>query len=549
MPTTTNMGMVLPTVGVTVDPTWASNLNDALTDKVDVHDHTTGLGVQVPTAGLNINDDLSFQSNDAIDLRSVALNNNVATLPSGDIRALYASGGDLYYNNNSGNPVRITSGSNLDTGSLALNVWELTELAGNLTILYSDSFVVVNTDTSAARTINLPAASSVTAGRYFTFKDKTGDAATFNITIVPNGSDTIDEAASSTTVNTSYGSLTLISDGVSNWLTNASLGGFVKLGGDLLGDGSSVLAPRVGTLTGIAGLITFDNNVALNTRNLADNANINVAKVNTSNILKLGDTSFESDLDGTILRLVASTGNAYLNSAIDTWIEAGNNIEIQSPNDLLIGVINDANVEVLHNLTNQVNNDIAWTIGRNWGSTVAGHYSMAGGGNVTVTGAGDGYFYAYNEMDVRSNNTYVNGDVLLSLAAPTTTILATTLTIDVGTSILMGGPKVTTVGKIYMPTKAVTSSPYTVDTTTNDYIIFVDSTGGAISINLPAADNGRVLFIQDVGGAANTNNITLVRNGSDTIQGVGANYVMDADYQGVTLAAYSGNSWFIIGTQ
>lgn len=108
---------------------------------------------------------------------------------------------------------------------------------------------------------------------------------------------------------------------------------------------------------------------------------------------------------------------------------------------------------------------------------------------------------------------------------------------------------ITLTGQLYLPTKAVTSSPYTVDTTTKDVVIFVDSTTGARTINLPAASIGRTLIIQDVGGYAGTNNITLVRNNSgEQIQGVTSDYVMDANYQGVTLVAYSGGSWFIVGT-
>ena len=113
-------------------------------------------------------------------------------------------------------------------------------------------------------------------------------------------------------------------------------------------------------------------------------------------------------------------------------------------------------------------------------------------------------------------------------------------------TILMSGGKFA--GAMVFPTKAVTSGPYTVDTTTADYVILVDPTSGAITINLPTATTGRVLIIKSVGNSG-TNNITLHRFSSESIEGLAADYVMDADYQGVTLAAYNpGSGWFIVST-
>jgi hypothetical protein len=249
------MLLVLPTVSQRLGPQWAEDLNDAFS-LIDEHDHTSGKGNLVPTAGLNINADLSLNSNDLKDIRSLKLNNSVSTLPSDDVRSLYASGGNLYYNNNSGTAIQLTTGASINTGALAVNVWSTQELAGNLTIAGGDSFVFIDVDTSAPRSITLPAASAVTAGRYYVIKDKTSTAATNNITIYPDGSDTIDTAASTLILSTNNASLILISDGVDSWLTVGSTSGFVRLGGDLLGTGSTVNTPRVSTLTGLSGLVT-----------------------------------------------------------------------------------------------------------------------------------------------------------------------------------------------------------------------------------------------------------------------------------------------------
>lgn len=56
---TANMNLDLPTVGVTVGPTWASQLNTAITS-IDSHDHTSGKGVQIPSAALNIDADVDW---------------------------------------------------------------------------------------------------------------------------------------------------------------------------------------------------------------------------------------------------------------------------------------------------------------------------------------------------------------------------------------------------------------------------------------------------------------------------------------------------------
>lgn len=77
----------------------------------------------------------------------------------------------------------------------------------------SDNIIFVNT--SAARTLTLPAP---TNGRLLIIKDSTGNAATNNITINPNASETID-GASSFIISFNWGEVQLQSNGT-NWFTN-----------------------------------------------------------------------------------------------------------------------------------------------------------------------------------------------------------------------------------------------------------------------------------------------------------------------------------------
>lgn len=82
------------------------------------------------------------------------------------------------------------------------------------TALVTDVVIGV-TDTSAARTITLPALSGNT-GKMFVIKDMTGAASTNNITIDANASETIDGALTQV-ISSNYGSITLVAD-VGGWI-------------------------------------------------------------------------------------------------------------------------------------------------------------------------------------------------------------------------------------------------------------------------------------------------------------------------------------------
>ena len=114
--TTTNMSLIQPAVGVTVGPTWSSELNNSL-GLIDTHDHTSGKGVQITPSGLNINADLEFNANDATELRTVAFDSSAAATTTDDSRALYHSGGDIYWRNATGTAVQITDGSAVKVGA------------------------------------------------------------------------------------------------------------------------------------------------------------------------------------------------------------------------------------------------------------------------------------------------------------------------------------------------------------------------------------------------------------------------------------------------
>ncbi len=99
-----NMNLIVPSVGSTIGPEWAFDINDCLA-LIDQHDHTPGKGTPITAAGLNIDADLPFNNHFATQLAGLTL------LPQGStptLTTIYASGNDLYFVDGIGNNVRIT---------------------------------------------------------------------------------------------------------------------------------------------------------------------------------------------------------------------------------------------------------------------------------------------------------------------------------------------------------------------------------------------------------------------------------------------------------
>jgi len=116
MPNTPLMNMPLPvpstTQGIGVAPagqSWGELYNQDL-GIVDGHNHAPGFGAPVPSSGIAINADLPINGNNLTLLRSVRMSSQASPLALGtDLGCLYVSGVDLYFNDTSGNQIRITS--------------------------------------------------------------------------------------------------------------------------------------------------------------------------------------------------------------------------------------------------------------------------------------------------------------------------------------------------------------------------------------------------------------------------------------------------------
>lgn len=212
------MGLNLPTVSVTLGPQWATQLNAALTT-LDSHDHTPGNGVMITPLAMNINSDLNINSNNLNAINSTRFANNSATLATAsDIRSLYVVNGDLYYNNQGGAAVQITSGGGINSGSVLTNRLPTTSVNANKTILSSDTYTALLVDsTVGAIVITLPPANSVGNGRFYVIKDDGNNCSVNNISVAPYGSDTIDNSNVGFIMDSNNQGIIIFSDGVSAW--------------------------------------------------------------------------------------------------------------------------------------------------------------------------------------------------------------------------------------------------------------------------------------------------------------------------------------------
>jgi hypothetical protein len=91
-------------------------------------------------------------------------------------------------------------------------------------------------------------------------------------------------------------------------------------------------------------------------------------------------------------------------------------------------------------------------------------------------------------------------------------------------------------------------SPYSISSGSDAQKVFlINSVNGAMTMNLPnpVAHANFLFTIKDSGGTCSINNITLVRFAGEKIEGLAANYVIDADFNQLTFGT-DGTDWFII---
>ena len=132
-------------------------------------------------------------------------------------------------------------------------------------------------------------------------------------------------------------------------------------------------------------------------------------------------------------------------------------------------------------------------------------------------------------INTLNNQSPVAGNFNIASAAGTLTVTSTSGNINLEVS------------NVYAPYKRISfaNSPYSVLVT--DYYISVDTSGGPISIIMPAAPTtDQTFLIKDRTGNANTNNITVTSAGGNTIDTT-ASYLIEGNYESSSFLFNSGN--------
>lgn len=182
------MNLTIPTVGVTVGPTWASQINTVL-NSIDAHNHTSGNGALIPTAALNINADLSFGSFNQTGVKSTRFTSqSLALSTASDKECLYSVNGSLYYNNSSGTAVQITSGSGLNLASVGSIGGDYGGGGVTASVTYNNttkaySFLQASSSTAKMAMGDILLYETATATNAVTLKSPTSLASAYSITL------------------------------------------------------------------------------------------------------------------------------------------------------------------------------------------------------------------------------------------------------------------------------------------------------------------------------------------------------------------------------
>lgn len=290
-----NMNLVISTVGVDSGLNWENNLNSSLT-LIDLHDHTPGKGVAITPASLNINTDLPLNNNNLTLTRSVRFQSQPAALALvTDIGCIYESGVDLYYNDGSGNQIRITQ-----SGSLAGAAGTITGLpSGTASAAFAAGVFTFQASTATGANID---------GASFVFRNNTANS--HGLTLSPPNAMAADYSLilPSLPVVTSF--LTLDSSGnisaspaLLGALTTTNLSATAGIVGTQLSATANIAGSQLVTNITLAGSLTTTTSLVVGTT-------LNVTGTTTAATVNTTTTTASSNMTITGKNVATSNTNA-----------------------------------------------------------------------------------------------------------------------------------------------------------------------------------------------------------------------------------------------
>ncbi|HZU84169.1 MAG TPA: hypothetical protein VE987_14670 [Polyangiaceae bacterium] len=119
----------------------------------------------------------------------------------------------------------------------------------------------------------------------------------------------------------------------------------------------------------------------------------------------------------------------------------------------------------------------------------------------------------------------------------------------VGTAIQLTKNGLVNVGSFTAPfnmTAVTKAGSYVIDSGGADCVIFANTSGAAWNLTLPTPTAGRTLFVVDSTGSFAANNLTLVRHGAESINGVAASKALSAAWA-IYVIVSDGTNWFVRG--
>lgn len=186
------MGQVVPT-SATPGAQYAVDITNDLLTRIAPHRHTGANnldGYQLDGDSFDLTQDLVFNNVNATSLRAARFISQITNLSgSQDLNELYDVNGDLWFNDGSGNQIRLTQAGSVSpsTTAIALQLAPTTLNGGGPSfpvLLGSSAFNAINCNVaSQSLYIILPVISSVTNGRFYYFMDVSNNALANNIVI------------------------------------------------------------------------------------------------------------------------------------------------------------------------------------------------------------------------------------------------------------------------------------------------------------------------------------------------------------------------------